>query len=242
MSNPEDFRNEIYKDYVGFKQWEEPALINAEEIYELEFSRLGTDKSLNILEVGYGNGEFLDWAKSKGHRVKGIEIIPELVEKARTKGHDVQLLSVTELSQGKFNPNEFDLIVIFDVLEHLYISEIIAVMKNVNKLLRPQGFLMARFPNGSSPVGFIQQTRDLTHVTQLSPERMEQLGRLTGLKLNFSGNTARPMSQGQKPRWMRVIMYAIRDLIEIVYGLLYHGGRIPLDPNMTVIMQKKSEK
>lgn len=242
MHNPDDFRYIIYKDYVGFKQWEEPALINPQEIYEIEFARLSVNKPLNILEVGYGSGEFLDWAKSNGHKVKGIEIIPELVEKARTKGHDVQLLSVTELSQGKFNPNEFDVIVIFDVLEHLYISEIIDVMKNVNKLLRSQGFLMARFPNGSSPIGHVQQLRDLTHVTQLSPERMEQLGRLTGFKLTFSGNTARPMSQGKKPQWMRVILYAIRDLIEIIYGLLYHGGRIPLDPNMTVIMQKQNKK
>ncbi|MEK6772734.1 MAG: class I SAM-dependent methyltransferase [Bdellovibrionota bacterium] len=242
MTGKEDFRTEIYKDYVGFKQWEAPSAINPQEIYEIEFQRLKVKGPLRILEIGYGKGEFLDWAKSKGHSIKGIEIIPELVEQARSKGHDVQMLSVMDLSGGRFNPAEFDVVVIFDVLEHLHVSEIIEVMKSIRLLLRPQGLLLARFPNGASPIGLIQQMRDLTHVTQLSPDRMEQLGRITGFKLNFSGNTARPMTQGKNPRWMRVILYTIRDFIEVTVGLLYYGGRVALDPNMTVIMQKQNDK
>ncbi len=235
---PEDFRNEFYKDYIDFKQWNQASDINPAEMFEIEFQRLGHQTPLKVFEIGFGKGELLDWAREKGHDVSGIEIIPELVRQAQARGHRVHQMSVQELKSSSIPQGEFDLVVIFDVLEHLYVHEIIELLKNCHRLLKPNGQLMVRFPNGLSPIGLVQHMKDITHITILSPDRMEQLGRITGFHVVFSGNTARSLSQGKNPRWMRVILYRLRNFLETIIGLLYYGGRAPLDPNMTVILKK----
>ena len=52
-------------------------------------SNAGLAKNLRILEVGFGSGRFLDWAQAQGMTTAGVEIIPECVEAARARGHDV---------------------------------------------------------------------------------------------------------------------------------------------------------
>ena len=209
-----DFREEFYKDYVDFKDWNEESDINPSEMFEIEFERLALPGKLKILEVGFGKGELLDWSKQKGHDITGIEIIPELVSQSKSRGHNVFQLAAQSLEKGPFSAQNFDLIVIFDVLEHLYITEIVELLKKCGKLLKSNGKILLRFPNGLSPIGIVQHMKDITHVTILSPERMVQLGRITGFKVIFSGNTARPLNQGKRPRWMRVLLYKLRNILE----------------------------
>jgi len=237
-----DFRPEFYKDYVEFKEWDSESGIDPSEMFELEFQKFGTHGPLRILEIGFGKGELLDWAREKGHHITGIEIIPQLVELAKSRGHNAIQLSAQDLNKAPFSIHEFDVIVILDVLEHLYIPEIIDLLKSCHRFLRPQGQILTRFPNGLSPFGLVQHMKDITHITILSPDRMEQLGRVTGFKVKSFNNAARSLSQGNKPRWVRVILYRLRNLIETAIGLFYYGNRVPLDPNMSLILQKHDVK
>src|SRR5688572_23382443 len=51
----------------------------------IECRRAGLPANASVLELGFGNGEFLDWCRMARHRVCGVELIPELVERARAK-------------------------------------------------------------------------------------------------------------------------------------------------------------
>ncbi|MCB0340831.1 MAG: class I SAM-dependent methyltransferase [Bdellovibrionales bacterium] len=233
-----DFRDQFYRDYVGFKLWDSDEGRKSPEIFELEFKNLLSGGSAKVLEIGFGTGEFLDWAKARGHSVCGIELIPELVDQARARGHEAYKINIQELQQSELASKKFDLIVLFDVLEHLYVDEIVQCLKACKQLLAPRGQVFIRVPNGLSPFGLAQFNKDITHVTLLTPERLNQVGRLCGLRVTASYNAARVVKSSGKPRWLKRALYALRDIYEIFMGALYYSGRFPLDPNLVVILKE----
>ena len=71
----------------------------------------------NILDIGCGEGRFLELANQRGHQAIGLEFNQTALKKARAKGlqvysHDLQQIS-SQVSQ------KFDAVVFFHVIEHL---------------------------------------------------------------------------------------------------------------------------
>ena len=179
-------------NYHGYTQWKgwrgEFATTDREARYyaaELGDVELGGKR---VLEVGFGNGSFLAWAREQGAQVTGTEVIDALIDQARAKGYDAQPASLQALSAAR---REFDLVVAFDVFEHWNRDELVANMQYIHTLLAPGGMLLARFPNGHSPFGRVFQHGDLTHVTTLSSSRMAQLAQMTGFAVARIDNARR---------------------------------------------------
>jgi len=189
-----------------------------------------------VLEIGFGNGSFLAWARRQNAQVTGTELIDALVEQARTKGYDAQSASLqTLLASGR----QFDLVVAFDVFEHWNKDELIANLGLLHALLADDGLLLARFPNGHSPFGRVHQHGDLTHVTTLSSSSVTQLAQMTGFTVERIDNARRVPPRSDfwsvlKNRWRRFR----RARIEIALGKLYGFGRLPLDPNLSALLRK----
>jgi SAM-dependent methyltransferase len=137
--------------------------------------------------------------------------------------------------------DHFDLIVAFDVLEHMMVEEIADFLSLAASLLNPGGRLLARFPNGSSPIGAFYQAGDITHVTVLSAPRIRQIGLSVGLDLKAAFNAARPLVGTGRSALAQKARYLVRDAIEIFVGRLYFGKVVPLDPNITVVLGKVHE-
>ena len=99
----------------------------------------------DLLDVGCGTGDFLKIAQQNNWSVKGIE--PN--EKARKLANIKTDHSVFGNEQLlKFEPNSFDIITLWHVLEHLpRPEEHISIFK---KLLRPDGVLIIAVPNFKS--------------------------------------------------------------------------------------------
>lgn len=96
-----------------------------------------------LLEIGAGAGFFLKAAERAGWSVAGIEISSEGVEFATTKlDLDVRRESVETLS---FEPGSFDVVVMFDVIEHLLDPRV--ALEHVKRVLRPGGVLVVSTPN-----------------------------------------------------------------------------------------------
>jgi len=140
-----------------------------------------------VLEIGFGNGSFLAWAKAQGADVVGTEIDAPMIERARAKGFDAQPASLVALAAVG---QRFDLVVAFDVFEHWDKAELVENLKQIAALLRPGGLVLARFPNGQSPFGRVHQYGDLTHQTVLSASSVAQLARLTGFTLRATARQA----------------------------------------------------
>lgn len=78
----------------------------------------------NVLDIGCGDGLFLEMLKKKGVKGWGVDISPVAVEKCKSKGIDA---IVHNFSDGPLPPFDtvFDYVVLLDVLEHNYNPELI---------------------------------------------------------------------------------------------------------------------
>jgi 2-polyprenyl-3-methyl-5-hydroxy-6-metoxy-1,4-benzoquinol methylase len=99
----------------------------------------------NLLEVGCGTGDDLDWARQRGWKVQGLELNQSAVEFAKKRGLDV---SCSTFENAGLAPGSFDCILMSQVLEHLYSPKL--VLLRCNQLLRAGGLLLVAVPKFDS--------------------------------------------------------------------------------------------
>lgn len=99
-----------------------------------------------ILDVGCATGRFLTALQKRGWTVSGLELNPEVAQRARQElGLDVR---VGTLESAKFSESSFDLVTMWDVLEH--VCSPMRTMREVQRILRPGGWFVFRVPNPES--------------------------------------------------------------------------------------------
>jgi len=226
-------RDGLYASYVTWRSWED-APDAPDGSFETEVARTGIEPPARVLEIGFGQGQFLCWARKRGYTVTGVDLIPELVYRASDQGFTVYCGRAEDIPE--LRGQKFDLIAAFDVFEHLTCDELLVLLGFLRKILRPSGRILARFPNGGSPFSLPYQHGDATHQTALGAAAMTQTAIAAGLKVLWVGNAARPMNSG-KHHWIaKRLAYLARDAIEVFIGRLYFQGRVPLDPNLTAVI------
>lgn len=98
-----------------------------------------TPENSIVLDIGCNTGLFsIPLQEKKNCYVRGIDIVPELVEVAKQRGVRAEVGEAENLSQ--FENNKFDIVLCCEVLEHLFnpmhaISEIHRVLKVGGKLI-----------------------------------------------------------------------------------------------------------
>ena len=231
-----------YKTYKEWKEWGTEHYLESwlARYFSKEFSRIHLAEFGSVLEIGFGHGKFLEWAKIREIAAVGLEIIPELVEFASEQGFEVYNWNIVEGNedQSPIKGRKFDCIVAFDVLEHLTIEHAQCALNRISKLLSPKGKVILRFPNGESPFHLPLQNGDYTHKITITKSKLEHLCIGTGLQIESYRNSARvannPLTAPLK--WM---FFGIRDLVEIFIGYVYYSRRMPLDPAATAVLYLK---
>ncbi|MGE0723008.1 MAG: class I SAM-dependent methyltransferase [Alphaproteobacteria bacterium] len=227
-----------YRGYREWKGWAPAAAIDAgaeADAFAGELAGIPL-AGRDVLEIGFGRGAFLAWAAGRDARVCGLERDESLVADARGAGFEAHCVDLSGLPAGR----QFDLIVAIDVLEHVPIETLLDWFARMPALLRPGGCLVARFPNGQSPLGQIFQHGDLTHVTTLSPGIARQLAVVGGLEVTRIANSHRPRGTGLR-RLAQIARDVGRDGLEVLLARLYGFPRMPLDPNVTVVWTRLRE-
>jgi 2-polyprenyl-3-methyl-5-hydroxy-6-metoxy-1,4-benzoquinol methylase len=146
-------------------------------------NRLGAKASL--LDVGCGTGYFLDFAKTKGYSVQGIEID----DAARQYGIDhfgIQVTKPETLFNGTMGNNTFGYITLWHVLEHLYDPN--KYFHQFRSLLDEKGYLIIAVPNHDCYEAKYYKTfwaaydvpRHLWHFT---PKTLEKIANANGFVL-----------------------------------------------------------
>jgi 2-polyprenyl-3-methyl-5-hydroxy-6-metoxy-1,4-benzoquinol methylase len=225
----------LYDDYIQFKNWDVPAGSDP-DLFASLLKKSGLGERLAILEIGCGTGGFMDWARQNGHHVEGIELIPELVEAVSKRGFKVYQAPVSDLKA-----NNYDVVISLDVLEHLALDDLLANLRLARTVLKPNGLMIARFPNGASPFAGPWQNGDFTHTKPLSASSLGQVAISTGMVVDSAFNP-RSIPAGFLKGIKRRLVYAVRDIIEIAIGFLYFGYRSPMDPNVVVVLKPTPAK
>jgi SAM-dependent methyltransferase len=229
---------EPYDSYSRFKGWDNaPSEFRPEDFACLLKAAVGSRGPLAILDYGFGDGNFMDWAKAAGHEVVGVDILPDMVEAARSRGHAALL--TTEMF-GRLGEREFDVVVALDVIEHMDAKDFGVLMELCRKVLKDDGIVLAKFPNGDSPFFGRYQFGDFTHGKPISSSSVRQLALHNGMKLVRAFNP-RSLPPGLLRMMKRRLTYLARDMIEIFIGYVYFGMRIPMDPNIAVILKRDED-
>lgn len=103
------------------------------------------ENTSSILEVGVGEGHFLQAAKSRGFSIEGVELNPKGAERARNLGFQVYEMMLNELSEQI--DQRFDAICSFQVLEHVPNPR--EFLEGMIGLLKPGGKLVLSVPNAA---------------------------------------------------------------------------------------------
>ncbi len=149
---PDDLEDIYSKDYFeGNEHTGYPDYLADRPIIERNFAdrvewieRLGAPGP-RLLEVGSAYGLFLCAARDRGWDVHGVELAADCVDASRRDGLDVV--------RGDFNAAElegpFDVIAMFDVIEHL--RDPVACLARARELLTPGGFIVIETGDHATP-------------------------------------------------------------------------------------------
>lgn len=98
-----------------------------------------------LLDIGCATGDFLDrFRKVSGWQVSGLEIVEEAAEIARQKKLTIYSQNLLNIN---FPENMFDVITLWDVLEHM--PDPSAVIKECHRILKKGGILVIKAPDPS---------------------------------------------------------------------------------------------
>jgi len=140
---------------------------------------LPADKEARCLDLASGCGEFIYLLERDGFiQVVGVDLCEEELEQARrfTKATyaKADVLEFLEAAQSE----SFDFITALNLLEHLSKDKLLAVMKEIRRVLRPGGTLVAMVPNAVSPFGSLTRHWDITHEWAFTTNNFRQLAAL----------------------------------------------------------------
>lgn len=145
-------------------------------------------KNKKILEVGSGDGFFLENMQKQGYNMTGIEISKQRRNKSR-KITNVKVIDI-DLVDNIPNIGSFDGIVLFQVLEH--IRDPINFLKNISKLLKSGGKVIVEVPNFNDFQVTLNNTYrewhfQRAHIHYFTPKILKDVFVRAGLRVKVMG-------------------------------------------------------
>ena len=137
----------------------------------------------NILDVGCGNGSFVDAAMNEGYSIKGIELSQTAVDIAQGFGLPVRNL---DFFSREIEQSSYDVLSMFEVIEHL--PEPIQFLKRAEHVVKRGGLVYLTTPNFNSLdrklIGKRWSVIGQEHLTYFTPASLiKAISTYTGLEV-----------------------------------------------------------
>lgn len=216
VKSENSYRQRIYTGYVT--QRDQPLAPQTIEgfaprlpyFHRLIKQHFPQDRTARILELGCGHGALL-YALSRAdyHNVRGVDGSPQQVEAA-------QRLGIRGVEQGDVMATlaaapsaSFDVVVAFDVIEHFTKDELIPLVDEVRRVLKPGGRWIIHAPNAESPFSARMRYWDFTHELAFTRVSLAQLLCSSGFE-RVECFEDRPVPHGLKSATRAVLWCVIR--------------------------------
>lgn len=142
---------------------------------------LKIDRSLPLLDIGCGRGEWLQLLKEHQIDAYGIDLNEHYVRSCKEAGLDVRHEDA-RFHLAELAPGSLAAVTAFHIFEHLEIPELIEVIDLAIRGLAPSGLLLLETPNPDClPVGASSFYQDPTHTRPLNPHFLAFLLEARGL-------------------------------------------------------------
>jgi SAM-dependent methyltransferase len=175
-----DYRKRIYSNYTrgALAPTDSPAVLERRRPYLQRLIRqhFPTDRSAAILEVGCGSGALVYFSRRAGYlNMEGVDLAPDQIALAKRLGvSGVRLGDAIETLKDTTTAS-LDVVVAFDLIEHLTDDFLLRFIDEVSRVLKPGGRLIIHTPNGESPFCSRMRYWDLTHVRAFTRNSIRQL-------------------------------------------------------------------
>lgn len=139
------------------------------------------DRNCSIMDVGCGAGTFMSFLRREGYlHVKGVDVSLEQVTCARRKGVEHIIHGDVLETLGREPSASLDVIVAFDLLEHLTLEQLLRFSDDAFRTLRDNGIVLVHTANAEGRFGSIIRWADLTHERAFTRDSIAQLFRSSG--------------------------------------------------------------
>lgn len=148
----EERLDEIYSDsyYEGWKGVDKKLTEKTRNMkiytfsYYLKLLKRNTKlKGKKLLDIGCATGYLLEAAKKEGADCYGVEVSPYGAQEANKKFPGRIFCGILE--EAKYQDNYFDIITMTDLIEH--VLDPVFFLKEVNRILKPEGYILIITPN-----------------------------------------------------------------------------------------------
>lgn len=186
LKNLSNFRKSILKKYYGYTHLDTCLLSDIlcfiphklNDNYEIPFVANGS-----LLDVGCGNGRYLDGMKKLGWHIKGVEFNEGAVNVCRLSNLDVHH---GDIFSANFDSDSFDVINISHVIEHVPGPK--ELFAELSRILKKNGVLIIKTPNSNALARPLFNTNwyanDVPrHIYLFSEKSLSLLSGICGLKM-----------------------------------------------------------
>jgi SAM-dependent methyltransferase len=162
-----------------------------------------------VLDIGCGEGQFIEALAERGVDAVGIDLDSHMAESCTARGLPVQQADL--FAYLPEHPAEFDGIFCSNVVEHLAVPDVLRFLEMASTALSPGGVLLVATPNPESLiVQLCEFWRDATHVRLYSRSLLEFLLTFTGMQQVQSGQN--PAAVWQPPDDLQAIPGLLEQL------------------------------
>ncbi len=173
------------------------------------------NRSAAILELGCGHGALIHVARQMGYRnLRGVDGSPEQVAAARRLGIEGVAQGDVMEALSEQPDGSLDCVVAFDLIEHFTKNELIGLVDEVCRVLKPDGRWIIHAPNAESPFGMRIRYGDITHELAFTRTSLAQLLLSSG----FSKMTCyedQPIPHGIKSTVRWTLWKVFRNLLRL---------------------------
>jgi len=182
---------------------------------------------VSMLDVGCSSGSVLKVGEDLGLQVRGVEPAPRAAATAKSLGFDV---FAGFLHEANFPDHTFDIVTLFEVIEHL--REPLLLAHEINRLLKPEGVWLIGTGNANSWTAHIMGShweyldiaRHGGHVSFFNPQSISILAQKSGFEM--IGITTKRVSMANREDTSPLVYNVsriVRGLFEIPARFFHKG-------------------
>lgn len=160
-------------DYsLQYKNWHDESLEHHAQVSSWKAAEIRPHLNLpvesKILDVGCGFGFALGGLRLLGYNnISGLEQSQQQASVCSKAGFDVEVTSDT-VAWLRERPQQFDAVILFDVLEHVSVDLQIDFLRAIYHCMRPGGILLMTVPNANAILSARWRYNDYTHVSSFT--------------------------------------------------------------------------
>jgi SAM-dependent methyltransferase len=147
MSSLPEGIDQRFLEFIGVTEAKERAIHS----YYLQFFQPGQQ----VLDLGCGAGYFVKMLREQGIEASGIDLDPAAIKKAREQNLPVEQAEALDYLR-KLPAASLDAVFSAHLVEHLEVEAVYNLIKEAQRALKPDGFLLVTTPNVRALVSHLE--------------------------------------------------------------------------------------